>query len=109
MPQSGSFFVTLMVAPPSDMDHDLHRIFSDTCQETQSCINARPTQTARRNEIVRDLVTHMYVVNSKPDKSCTIVAKSLVKKYSFMRDAGKIVSGYATVTQSLLNHYHYNL
>ena len=48
-----------------------------------------------RNAIVRDLMTTMYTFMPKPNKEfCTEVAKKLVQKYEFMRDAGANVSGY---------------
>ena len=68
------------------------------------CINA-PTPAEQkkllthslRGEISRDLVTQMHAFKSKPDRAfCTTVAKLLVKKYSFMKDAGKNVSGYVS-------------
>lgn len=41
-----------------------------------------------RNEIVRDLVTHMYGNVDKPDSpSVTKIAKSLVERYPFMADS----------------------
>ena len=50
-----------------------------------------------RNEIVRDLVTHMFSFNPKPQKDfCTKVAQMLVKKYCFMADKGQKVSGYVS-------------
>lgn len=40
-----------------------------------------------RNEIVRDLVTHMYGYVEKPTSSlCKFVAQRLILKYTFMRD-----------------------
>lgn len=48
-----------------------------------------------KGEIARDLVTQMHAFKAKPDRAfCTTVAKLLVKKYSFMKDAGRNVSGY---------------
>lgn len=50
-----------------------------------------------RNAIVRDLVSTMYAHMSQPNKDfCTQVAKQLVGKYSFMRDAGTNVIGYVS-------------
>ncbi len=50
-----------------------------------------------RNEIVRDIVAHMYSYNPNPSKDlCTQVAEMLVKKYKFMRDVGQKVSGYVS-------------
>ena len=41
-----------------------------------------------RNEIVRDLVTHMYGFAQKPSNHlCKFVAQSLILKYMFMRDS----------------------
>ena len=40
-----------------------------------------------RNEVVRDLVTHMYGHVEKPTSSfCKFVAQRLILKYTFMRD-----------------------
>lgn len=48
-----------------------------------------------RNEIVRDLVAHMFSYNNNPDKAfCTRAAKMLVSKYAFLEDLGERVSGY---------------
>ena len=68
------------------------------------CINASTTAEQKkllthslRGEIARDLVTQMHSFKSKPDRAfCTTVAKLLVKKYPFMKDAGKNVSGYVS-------------
>lgn len=50
---------------------------------------------AVRNEVCWDVVTQMYAFNQRLDRAfCTLVAKCLVKKYPFMRDSGKNVSGY---------------
>ena len=50
-----------------------------------------------RNEIVRDLVTHMFSYNSNPQKElCTQTAQMLVRKYKFMSDTGCKVSGYVS-------------
>jgi hypothetical protein len=41
-----------------------------------------------RNEVVRDLVTHMYGFMEKPTSSfCKYVAQRLILKYKFMRDS----------------------
>lgn len=41
-----------------------------------------------RNEIVRDLVTHMYEYTEKPTSSfCRYVAQRLIQQYPFMRDS----------------------
>ncbi len=41
-----------------------------------------------RNEIVRDLVTHMYGYMEKPTSSfCKFVAQRLILQYQFMRDS----------------------
>ena len=68
-----------------------------------ACIKAAPEEQKRmltpsiRNEIVRDLVTQMYAIRQKPDRAlCTLVAKSLAKKYPFMKDVGENVSGYVS-------------
>ena len=68
-------------------------------------INA-PTEAEKRkllstnmqSAITRDLMTTMYTFMPKPNKDfCTEVAKKLVAKYSFMRDAGTNVSGYVSI------------
>ena len=52
---------------------------------------------AIRNKIVCDLVTQMYAIKLKPDRAfCTLVSKSLIKKYPFMKDTGDNVSGYVS-------------
>ena len=41
-----------------------------------------------KNEVVRDLVTHMYGYMEKPTSSfCTFVAQRLILQYTFMRDS----------------------
>ena len=53
-----------------------------------------------RNEIVQDLVTHMFSFTNNPDKQfCTKAAKLLVSKYTFMEDLGPKVSGYVSMPQ----------
>lgn len=69
-----------------------------TCigQETEDakCQSLKPVI---RNEIVRDLVTHMFSHNPNPQKEfCTQVAQMLVQQYKFMRDRGHKVSGYVS-------------
>ncbi len=50
-----------------------------------------------RNEIVRDLVTHIFSHNPNPQKEfCTQAAQMLVQQYKFMRDRGHKVSGYVS-------------
>ena len=40
-----------------------------------------------RNEVVRDIVTHMYGFMEKPSSGfCKFVAQRLILKYPFMRD-----------------------
>ena len=78
------------------------------------CINASSPADQKklltaslRGEIARDLVTQMHAFKAKPDRAfCTMVAKSLVRKYPFMRDAGQNVSGYVSHTRLcvVLNH-----
>lgn len=71
-----------------------------------SCIRATDEEEQKkmltpsiRNEIVRDLVTQMYTVKPKPDRAfCTLVAKSLMQKYTFMKDTGPNVCGYVSYT-----------
>ena len=60
-----------------------------------------------RNEIVRDVVSTMYAYRSQPNKEfCTHVAKQLVEKYSFMRDAGTNVTGHVSFCTCM---YRYNV
>ena len=48
-----------------------------------------------RNEIFRDLVTHMYGFMEKPSPSfCKFVAQRLILRYKFMRDS--IGTGYVS-------------
>ena len=69
------------------------------------CINATPEEEQRklltpevRNSLVRDLVTTMYAFVPMPKKQlCTQAAKMLVKKYPFMKDHGRSVSGYVSL------------
>ena len=50
-----------------------------------------------RNEVVRDLVTHMYGFMLKPNSSfCQYCAQRLILKYPFMRDS--VGTGYVSVT-----------
>ncbi len=51
-----------------------------------------------RNEIVCDLVIHMFSYYSNPQKEfCTQAAQLLVRKYKFMSDKGRKVSGYVSL------------
>ncbi len=55
-----------------------------------------------RSEIVRDLVTQMYAFCPRPDKDfIERVAKKLVQRYPFMKDQGKHVTGYVSMTSYL--------
>ena len=68
------------------------------------CINAttpgeqkKLLTSSVRGELSCDLVTQMHAFKAKPDRAfCTTVAKLLVKKYPFVKDAGKNVSGYVS-------------
>lgn len=56
------------------------------------CISSKQLTTDSRNEIVRDLVTHMYASFKDEDEKpvsafCREVARKLVQKYPFMADA----------------------
>lgn len=63
-----------------------------------------------RNEIVRVLATQMFCINPKPHKEfCTLVAKKLVAKYSFMKDTGERVSGYVSGAHQLLHDFVFSL
>ena len=67
-------------------------INATTEEEKKVCLT-----TAVQNELVGDLVTQMYAHNAKPDRAfCTLVAKSLVKKYPYMKNVGTNVSGYVS-------------
>ena len=74
-----------------------------------ACIQAPSIEEKKKNltvsvrgEISRDLVTQMYAFKQKPDRSfCTYVAKCLVKKYPFMMDTGRNVSGYVSSLYSI--------
>jgi hypothetical protein len=53
-----------------------------------SAIDDKKLSPDIRNEIVRDLVTHMYGFMAKPSPSfCQFVAQRLILKYDFMRDS----------------------
>lgn len=75
------------------------------------CINASSPADQKklltssvRGEIARDLVTQMHAFKAKKTDwaFCTTVAKLLVKKYPFMKDAGKNVSGYVSLQSFVL-------
>ncbi len=56
-----------------------------------TAINEKTLNCEVRNEIVRDLVTHVYSYIEKPTSAFVeSVAKKLVDKYSFMGDFGNI-------------------
>ena len=58
-----------------------------------AAISEKRLQPETRNEIVRDLVTHMYAHTDKPDAKFTqMVARLLVKEYPFMADSGSSAS-----------------
>ena len=49
-------------------------------------------------EVIRVLAMQMFRYTMKPNKVfCKEVAKTLVKKYPFMRDKGEKVSGYVSI------------
>lgn len=53
-----------------------------------SSINEKQLTPDIRNEIVRDLVTHMYGYMEKPDVNfCKFVAQRLILQYTYMRDS----------------------
>lgn len=69
-----------------------------------------------RNEIVRDLVTHMYGYMEKPNASfCNFVAQRLVRQYPFMRDAkgsghvNYIVASYPIIIFTTLTNCLHNI
>ena len=65
-----------------------------------------------RNEIVRVLAASMFCHDPNPRKEfCAKVAKSLVKKYGFMRDVGEHVSGYVSFgfSDCSFPYYKFNL
>ena len=50
-----------------------------------------------RNEIVRDMAVSMFSFQQKPNKAfISQAARSLVKKYPFLKDVGQNVSGYVS-------------
>ncbi len=62
-----------------------------------SCIKEKKLTLEARNEIVRDLCTHMYGhMKSEVEKPtamfCREVAQKLVKKYPFMADSGGLLA-----------------
>ena len=53
-----------------------------------SAIEEEKLKPEVRNELVRDLVTHMYGFMEKPTSSfCKYVAQRLILRYKFMRDS----------------------
>ena len=63
------------------------------------CIQEQRLTPEARNEIVRDLVTHMYGFIEKPTgQFCKEVAKMLVEKYPFMADSGSTPSDLKSVS-----------
>ena len=77
---------------------DLWRPSIMTCIQAPTLEEQKKLLTSSvRGEISRDLVTQMHAFKTKPDRAfCTLVAKSLVKKYPFMKDSGRNVSGYVS-------------
>ena len=73
-----------------------------------SIINEKDEQKQKRmmtvtvqHAMVRDLVSTMYAHTSEPRRQyCTMVARALVKKYPFMKDAG--MSGYVSIIMCIL-------
>jgi hypothetical protein len=85
----------------------------------QACID-QATDEARkreliptvRSEICRVLANAMFCYDPNPKKDfCTQVAKLLVKKYKFMADVGKGVTGYVSLfCICFVNYLHvYNI
>ena len=67
-----------------------------------SCIKDKHLTIEARNEIVRDLCTHMYSHmksdSEKPTtKFCREVARKLVSKYPFMSDCGGGLNSYVSI------------
>ena len=59
-----------------------------------------------RNEIIRDLVTHMYGYVEKPTSSlCKFVAQQLILKYTFMRDTKGTDYVSLAITATILMQY----
>ncbi|MCG8624298.1 MAG: hypothetical protein MJE68_20180, partial [Proteobacteria bacterium] len=55
-----------------------------------SAIEEEELMCDSRNEIVRDLVVHMYAFANRPSpKFCKEAASKLVVAYPFMKDSGK--------------------
>ena len=68
--------------------------------ESEACKLLTPTI---RNEIVRDLMSQMYVLWPKPSRAnCSLVAKKLVHKYPFMKDKGEGITGYVSIPSCVL-------
>ena len=58
-----------------------------------------------RSEICRVLANAMFCYNPNPNKElCTRVAKLLVKKYKFMADVGRGVTGYVSHSDIVFNY-----
>lgn len=72
----------------------------------QACIDQETNEARKReliptirSEICRVLSNAMFCYDPNPNKDlCTHVAKLLVKKYKFMADVGKGVTGYVSYT-----------
>lgn len=61
-----------------------------------SAIDEKKLSPDIRNEIIRDLVTHMYGFMDKPTSGfCKFVAQRLTLKYTFMKDSKG--TGYVSV------------
>ncbi len=80
----------------------MHCIQKDTDEERRLQLDV-----TTRSEIVRDLVTQMFAVQSKPTTDFAgNVAKKLVRKFPFMKDAGDKVSGHVSRRKSLYSIIH---
>lgn len=81
----------------------------------QACIDQDTVEARKheliptvRSEIVRVLSNAMFCYDTNPRKDlCTQVVKLLVKKYRFMADVGKGLTGYVSLTMCQMKvHMH---
>lgn len=77
-------------SPAATSDRDFVSTFKIPSKWRPTIMKAIETEKLTRdlrNEIVRDLVTHMYRYTEKPTTTfCKFAAQRLILKYQFMRD-----------------------
>ena len=79
--------VSILSSPGSSLP-DGFNIPSKWRPSIMSAMKEQKLTSDIRNEIVRDLVTHMYGFAQKPSNYlCKFVAQRLILKYMFMRDS----------------------